>query len=112
VVLHVDPREHAVFVGGLDDGFEVLREHVVADVQTDLGGFHRDAGVHAAPVDAPNQVLVRSGVLVGGRALVVVLAEQVQNSVDAPLVQLLDVLQGLRRRLSSDEPARDGRNHT
>jgi len=111
-VLHVHPDEDVVLVGGRDDSFEELPEGVLADVEPDLTGFHRDAGVDVARADVRDEADVRVGVRLGGRALLVVLAEEVEDDVDAVVVEGPGVCDGFGGRLAGDESVRYRRNHT
>jgi len=61
-------------------------EALVGHVETDLGGFYRDAGVEPAVGDVRQEREVRVGVGARVGGIVVVLAEQVQDDGDAVLV--------------------------
>jgi len=79
-----------------DDFAIVPLEALVGHVETDLGGFYRDAGVEPAVGDVRQEREVRVGVGARVGGIVVVLAEQVQDDGDAVLVARSGVFDGFR----------------
>ena len=112
MVFHVYPDEGTGVVGLLDDAAQVLTEDLLTDVQSELRGLDRQHHREVGGCDVGQQLAVGVGVRVGGAALVVVFAEQIQNRADAVLVEPSRVFQGDGGRFASDEPARQRGQHT